>query len=208
WWALHPSQTEAVAWASGRYDLLGVPAMLGILLLQDRDAWPAWLAQAALLFVACLSKETFLPVVVVVAVDDFARRRPRWGRYAAFAVAIAAWYALRRLAVPGGIPISIAAVAVDIPSTMFTYIVRAVAPRARPWAAGLLAAMAALGAVWTLRRVPDWKTDRSLFESAYVENQDDWMALLSLGVQLMNDGRLPQSRELLEHAYALRPTYE
>src|SRR4051812_24011548 len=52
WWALHPEHVETVAWASGRYDLLGTLFCVIALILQAREGPLAIAAQGFSLLLA------------------------------------------------------------------------------------------------------------------------------------------------------------
>jgi len=100
WWALHPQNSEVVAWISCRYDILTAVVLLGLLALPRRTG----IIHAAifgLVFLAgLLSKEGFGAMLAVVVAMDFADRRslreaaPRW---VAVALAVVVWMGLRTL---------------------------------------------------------------------------------------------------------------
>ncbi len=97
-WALHPLNTEVVAWIACRHDLLVVVAATGVLLANDRRSWAAASAQGGLLLLALLSKESAIVIPAVCIVDDVASRRPlreAWRGYLAQGLAVLAWVVLR-----------------------------------------------------------------------------------------------------------------
>jgi protein O-mannosyl-transferase len=98
WWALHPENTEPVAWISCRYELLCGVALLGLLALPWRPG-PLRAALYGLIFLAgLLSKEGFGAMAVVIIAMDFADKRtireaaPRW---IAVGIALVIWIGLR-----------------------------------------------------------------------------------------------------------------
>jgi len=72
WWALHPEHVETVAWASGRYDLLGTLLCAIALTFQVRRGRGAVAIQGALIFLAVMAKESFTPMFAILMVDDWA----------------------------------------------------------------------------------------------------------------------------------------
>ena len=90
-WAAHPVHTEVVDGVAGRSELLALALGLASLLrlLKHRGAAPAW-GSAALYALACLSKETGVIALGVLAVAAWARQPAPRGRDA--------WPALRPLA--------------------------------------------------------------------------------------------------------------
>ena len=118
--ALHPANAEAVAWINGRSEMLALG--FGALALSAARS-RRWVAMGAALLAAMLGKETgivFLPVAVALAKvgDTGAIVGPgpaivgpgpaiveRWRAIVAAAVAVAAYAALRALALgPGALP--------------------------------------------------------------------------------------------------------
>lgn len=92
--AVHPAHAEAVAWTSGRAELLGA--------LFFFSAWLAYLRGSvipslALFFLALLSKENTLLLPVVLAISDHFRRNQRraWPRYILYVLVIAAYMVMR-----------------------------------------------------------------------------------------------------------------
>lgn len=111
--ALHPVQSEAVAWVSGRDDLLVVAFLLAAWLSRMRyqkTGDKTWLGTALGLFsLALLSKETaaafplLLPALDLLAPPSGRRpKRLAWAEYLAWACMAAAYFALR-LALLGGL---------------------------------------------------------------------------------------------------------
>jgi tetratricopeptide (TPR) repeat protein len=100
WWALHPQNTEVVAWISCRYDILTGIALLGLLALPWRPG-PLHAAGFGLVFLAGLfSKEGFIAMAAVVVAMDFADRRPARAaapRWVAAGLALLIWMGLRSL---------------------------------------------------------------------------------------------------------------
>jgi protein O-mannosyl-transferase len=98
WWALHPENVETVAWISCRYDLLCGFVLLCLLDVPWRPG-PLRAALYGLMFLAgLLSKEGFFMMAAVVVAMDFADRRPLRAaapRWAAIALALVIWMALR-----------------------------------------------------------------------------------------------------------------
>ncbi|MEO8902919.1 MAG: tetratricopeptide repeat protein [Polyangiaceae bacterium] len=77
-WALHPRLTEAVAWISGRTDVLATLFVLGALLFQRRTSGPARALTALFLLLGLLSKEVALAGVAFVLVSElFGKGGPR-----------------------------------------------------------------------------------------------------------------------------------
>lgn len=87
--ALHPIQTEAVAWATGRKDLLaGVLSLVSLLLFikahdSDEDArsparikWASYAAATAAFTVSLLAKPVVTVPLAALAIEWFALRRP------------------------------------------------------------------------------------------------------------------------------------
>jgi len=106
--ALHPLQSEAVAWVVSRNDLMAAALSFGaaLALLDERPSRGRLLGGGALALAALLSKESALLALGLIPLLDLARwSRPRgWRRYAALAVAAAAWAALRASAGITGAP--------------------------------------------------------------------------------------------------------
>jgi len=173
-WALHPANLEPVAWISGRYDLLTGLLAVAVLLVPR----PARLGRAlglGLLFLAgLLSKEGFVAVVLVVAVDDLAAPaadRPvgpgsavaAWPRWLAVALAAATWLLLRRLL---SIPAITLPPTADLPRDLLSGVAIHLARAIAPWplsvshpytptwplaAAGAVALAALLALAWRRR---------------------------------------------------------
>jgi protein O-mannosyl-transferase len=72
-WALAPRLTEAVAWVSGRTDVLAGTFVLLALLVVERASWPRRALSALLLLGGLLSKEVALAGVAAVAVLELSR---------------------------------------------------------------------------------------------------------------------------------------
>jgi protein O-mannosyl-transferase len=70
-WALHPRLTEAVAWVSGRTDVLAGFFVLGALLVRARDSGLRRALCALLLLCGLLCKEVALAGVAAVLVSDW-----------------------------------------------------------------------------------------------------------------------------------------
>lgn len=99
--ALHPLQTESVAWISALNDPLGAA-----LLFAGLERWLAWRERAAglpwaasgLYLLALLTKESsiaFLPLVVLLELTGFGARAKRWSGFGLVVGATLVWYALR-----------------------------------------------------------------------------------------------------------------
>jgi tetratricopeptide (TPR) repeat protein len=99
--ALAPVDVEAVVWISGRFDLLGTTLVLAALCANRRGTRAGAVATTALLGLALLCKESFVLGAALVVLDDvLIHRRPirgELGKYAAFASAVGAFLALRKL---------------------------------------------------------------------------------------------------------------
>jgi hypothetical protein len=97
--ALHPVQSEAVVWVSARTCEMAAVFVAGAAaVLAPLDAsWRRSASGALLLLLGLLSKEEALFGTALVIALDFARhgRSGGWRRYAAMAVAIAIWAAMR-----------------------------------------------------------------------------------------------------------------
>ena len=105
-WALAPRLTEAVAWISGRTDVLAGSFVLGALLLAERPGWWRRLGASTALLAGLLSKEVALAGVAAVAVLELSRPVPRRSRALALlplAFALLIYAALRVHAI-GGVP--------------------------------------------------------------------------------------------------------
>lgn len=130
WWALHPEHVETVAWISARYDLLCAIAALGLLAWKP-GGWGAAVGQGLVFLAGLWSKEGFVAMAVVVAVDDWSARRP-WRaalpRWTSIATAIAGWVALRNLLDIPDIAPARANLVSNVLSTVGTYALRALAP--------------------------------------------------------------------------------
>jgi protein O-mannosyl-transferase len=84
--ALHPAHVESVAWIAGHKDTLALLAIAGALVLHARGGRARWFI-APLLGVAHLCKAvTVVGIVLLLAHDWLARRRPDWRVYAPAAV--------------------------------------------------------------------------------------------------------------------------
>lgn len=97
-WALHPRLTEAVAWISGRTDVLATFFVLCALLVRTRQGELRRMAGALLLLFGLLCKEVALAGVVAVLVSDWVEGGPataRLRRIAPTAVALAMYLLLR-----------------------------------------------------------------------------------------------------------------
>lgn len=97
--ALHPAQSEAVAWIAARNDLMvACFTFLALRALLDASPSPRALALGGLAgLAAALSKESGVLAIGLLGVLDLARwGRPRgWPRYAVLLAGILAWAALR-----------------------------------------------------------------------------------------------------------------
>ncbi len=99
-WALHPAQTESVAWISSRGDVaMGALALLSLLFALRSDGFDRGLAiSLAAAALAMLYKEAALGIVVVVAALRVTRlSRVPWWPYVVVAVAYASY---RKWALP------------------------------------------------------------------------------------------------------------
>jgi len=100
--AVHPGASEAVAWISGRHDLVPAVLLLG--------AWWAFLGQrvwlaGALLALTPFCKETYLVVPLCAALWALGARRPAWPMLALSLVGVLVYLGLRHhlgLALPLG----------------------------------------------------------------------------------------------------------
>lgn len=104
-WALHPRLTEAVAWISGRTDVLASFFVLCALLVRARDGWWRRTAGALLLLLGLLCKEVALAGVAAVLVTDWVAGGPvaaRLQRMVPTGVALALYALLRENAI--GVP--------------------------------------------------------------------------------------------------------
>jgi len=99
--ALAPIAVEAVAWISGRFDLLGTSFVLAALLTNRRAGAHAAACTTLLLALALLCKESFALGAAIVLLDDALVLRRRFrselGKYLAFAAAVAAYLVARRV---------------------------------------------------------------------------------------------------------------
>lgn len=98
WWALHPEHAETVAWASGRYDLLGALFCAIALFLQSRRGPVPTVMQGLAILLAVMAKESFITMFAVLAVDDWAQGRigkHSLARYGFFAVIFCGWQWMR-----------------------------------------------------------------------------------------------------------------
>jgi tetratricopeptide (TPR) repeat protein len=100
--ALHPVQSEAVAWVSSRNDPMVATFVLAsvLVLLPRRCSVSRLFLGGVLVLAATLSKESGVLAPVLLLLLDLARwRRPGgMGRYGAAALGIAVWFALRQAA--------------------------------------------------------------------------------------------------------------
>jgi len=104
-WALHPRLTEAVAWISGRTDVLAGFFVLCALSVQARDGWWRRTASALLLLLGLLCKEVALAGVAAVLVTEWVAGGPvaaRLRRMVPAAAALAVYALLRESAI--GVP--------------------------------------------------------------------------------------------------------
>lgn len=100
---IHPSQTEAVAWLSGRQDLFPAVWTLAALLLNgiDRPAWLRLTMVPLAAFAAFLSKENAIVVpLLVVAADHWIHKRAWndrtcWAKYGLLAAVVLLYFVLR-----------------------------------------------------------------------------------------------------------------
>ncbi len=97
--ALHPLQSEAIAWVAARNDLMVCALSLGsLLLLMDPKAGPARvIGGGALAVCALLSKESAVLLPVLLVALDWARWRrwPSWPRLGILVLALCLWFGLR-----------------------------------------------------------------------------------------------------------------
>ncbi len=136
--ALHPVQSEAVAWISARGDPMAACfGTLAVLLLMDRRASPLKAGIGGLsLLAALLSKELGLLFVVLLGGLEFVRPRERGtaeegasgalaARWLAASAAVALWLGLRSLAGVGASrafdPARVAEVAIRLPEILGVY---------------------------------------------------------------------------------------
>lgn len=100
--ALHPLQSEAIAWVAARNDLMVSALSLGsLLLLLPREAsWQRILGGSVLALAALLSKESAVLLPVLLVALDWVRFRswPGWPRLAGLLLAVGLWFGLRTLA--------------------------------------------------------------------------------------------------------------
>ncbi|MET0793701.1 MAG: hypothetical protein ABW061_19430, partial [Polyangiaceae bacterium] len=134
-WSLHPRLTEAVAWISGRTDVLATFFVLGALLVQARPTLLRRLACALLLFFGLLCKEVALAGVAAVLVLELGTT--------------GSWSARARRA----LPTLLAFVAYSILRVHASGIASA---RSVPLGTLLLRATAALGQYFVMFLVPWW----------------------------------------------------
>ncbi len=180
WWAFHPEQVETVVWASGRYDLLGTLLCVTALTLQ---AWPgclATVAQGALIFLAVMAKESFVPMFAILAVDDWTLGRLNQRaipKYTFLGTVFFLWQWIRFRAGTGSLTINLLTrpvlkLVVDYLSALAIYSWRALSPLPlslahtyRPVAAGIAVLVCVLLAVILvmLRRNPRWTTPFATF---------------------------------------------
>jgi tetratricopeptide (TPR) repeat protein len=113
-YATHPVLSEAVAWVACVPELTFTAMALASLLLYARSdrMWSAsYLASVAVFFMALLSKETAITVPVLLVAWDLSFRRPlprslvAAARYLPFALAGAAYVAIRFTAMPSLAPV-------------------------------------------------------------------------------------------------------
>lgn len=168
--ALHPANAEAVAWINGRSEVLAL--LFGALALAAA-ASRRWLALAAALFVAMLSKETgaiFVPLAALVGCIDASGRRVRvtWQPPVAAAVALLAYGALRSAALgPSVVPAGSLVTALQALPALW---MRAVQEALLPFERGLVT-------------VSDWLARVSTAESLGYAGAT--LALLAIGVALV-----------------------
>lgn len=97
--ALHPLQSEAIAWVAARNDLMVCALSLGsLLMLMDPKASAGRvLGGGALALCALLSKETAVLLPVLLITLDWARWRrwPSWPRLGILVLALVLWFGLR-----------------------------------------------------------------------------------------------------------------
>jgi protein O-mannosyl-transferase len=100
-WAIHPRLVEAVAWISGRTDVIATTFALGAIAVwpneRDEQALQARGRVAiagVLVFLGLLAKEVAIAAPIAIAASELARSRS-FRRAAALAVPIAAWAVLR-----------------------------------------------------------------------------------------------------------------
>jgi tetratricopeptide (TPR) repeat protein len=106
-WALHPRLTEAVAWISGRTDLLATFFVLCALLVRARAGSVRRTVSALLLLLGLLCKEVALAGVAAVLVEDWLAGGPvaaRLRRMLPTGVALAVYAVLRESATDGTAP--------------------------------------------------------------------------------------------------------
>jgi protein O-mannosyl-transferase len=98
--ALHPLQSEAVAWVASRNDpMVTLFVLAAVLVLLPRDCGRWRLVMGGLLVLAAtLSKESGVLAPVLLGLLDLARWRRPGGlaRYGAMGLALAVWFALRQ----------------------------------------------------------------------------------------------------------------
>jgi hypothetical protein len=231
-WALHPEHAEVVAWISCRYDLLATLALLALLLVPWRPGPGRAALHGAVFLAGLLSKEGFLAVAAVVLADDWASRRawrdavPRW---LAVAAAVAVWLGVRALLGIHSVVPDAPRALLELPgaylTALGTYAARAVAPLplsiGHPYTAlgplGAAAAAALLGglvllalrvrrlAVPVAARLPDWRTDETLFTSALRLDPGEWQSNLNLGIAVASVGRLDDALALVGRARERNP---
>lgn len=180
WWALHPEQVETVAWASGRYDLLGSLFCMAALILQTRQGRLAIAAQGVLLFLAIMAKESFVPMFAILAVDDWTLGRldrRAIPKYVFFGAIFCVWQWIRFRAGTGSLTFSllmrpVVELAIDYSSAIAIYTERALAPfplavahTYRPVAGGivLLVLVLLVSIVVALWRKPRWMAPFMMF---------------------------------------------
>src|SRR6478736_2790596 len=97
-WALHPRLTEAVAWVSGRTDVLATFFVLAALFVRVREGWFRNAASGLLLLLGLMCKEVALAGVVAALVSDWVADGPipvRLRRMLPTALALLAYLVLR-----------------------------------------------------------------------------------------------------------------
>lgn len=104
--AVHPAHAEAVAWVTGRAELLAALLVLAAWWCHLRRGTAASLAAPLLVALACLSKENALVAPVLFAAADvlLGRRPPPWARWGTLGLAALAVLAAREAVLPQALP--------------------------------------------------------------------------------------------------------
>ncbi len=101
WFTAAPVNVEAVAWISGRFDLLGVGAVLAALIANTGRSKLARAGAAGFIVVALFCKEVFVTGFVLLALHDLLvlRRSPRGevAKYTYCVAGLVAFFACRKL---------------------------------------------------------------------------------------------------------------